>query len=182
MNGIEIQIYESRPAVFRDYDPVFADVAALLIDAIETRNPRLHVDHIGSTAIPGCRGKGIIDLAVTYQPGDLEAAKATLDALGFQSQTGPDPWPETRPMRVATVTALGAALDVHAHVIERDGEEHRKLVGFRDALRADPQLLRAYEDDKRRILAVGTIDAVEYSYAKTSFIEAALSRIGHTVK
>ncbi len=144
---------------------------------IETQNPRLRVDHIGSTAIPGCRGKGVIDLAVTYTEGGLEDAKATLDGLGFQRQTGSDPWPETRPMRIASVDALGAIFQVHAHVIARQGDEHVGLIGFRDLLSRDPDLLRAYEAHKQRILAGGVTDAVEYSYAKNSFIQATLSRI-----
>ena len=179
MSAIQIQTYKRESAAIRDYDPRFADVAALLIEAIESQNPRVQVDHIGSTAIPGCRGKGVIDLAVTYSDGDLENAKATLDELGFQWQPGPDPWPETRPMRVGCLNALGSKFQVHAHVIQRQGDEHRELIGFRDLLRRDPTLLRAYENDKQRILAGGTTDAVEYSYAKTSFIQSMLSRIAN---
>jgi hypothetical protein len=35
---------------------------------------------------------GVIDLAVTYNAGDLEVAKAEVDALGFQKQMGREPW------------------------------------------------------------------------------------------
>ena len=59
------------------------------------------------------------DLAITYAEGGLENARATLDALGFQRQGGRDPWPESRPMRVASITALGATFQIHAHVIPR---------------------------------------------------------------
>ena len=65
MSTFRIQLYESRQAVFSAYDPRSAEVAALLIHAIEERNQRLRADHIGSTAVPECRGKGVIDLAVT---------------------------------------------------------------------------------------------------------------------
>ena len=80
-------------------------------------------------------------------------------------------------MRVADVVALDATFQVHAHVIAREGDEHRVLLGFRDSLRRDPKLRRAYEEDKERILASGLADAVEYSKAKGSFIDGVLSRI-----
>jgi GrpB-like predicted nucleotidyltransferase (UPF0157 family) len=172
----EVGKYEHGPATFADPDPRAPQVAQFLIDAIQQRDLRVAVDHIGSTAVAGCRGKGVIDLAVTYNAGDLEPAKAAVDALGFQKQTGRDPWPETRPMRVASVSALGDSFLVHAHVIERNGPEHKMLIAFRDALRRDSQLLTAYEKNKQEILARGITDSVEYSNAKDSFIATILSR------
>jgi GrpB-like predicted nucleotidyltransferase (UPF0157 family) len=175
----EVGKYEHGAATFADYDPRAPKVAQLLIDAIQQRDPRIAVDHVGSTAVPGCRGKGVIDLAVTYNAGDLEPAKAAVDALGFQKQSGREPWPETRPMRVASVSALGGSFLVHAHVIERNGAEHRELIGFRDALRRDSQLLTTYEKNKQEILARGITDSVEYSNAKESFIATILSRLAN---
>jgi GrpB-like predicted nucleotidyltransferase (UPF0157 family) len=174
-DAFQIQVYQPQQAVFRGYDPRVVDVAALLAQAISKQNPRLVVDHIGSTAVPECSGKGIIDLAVTYSAGDLEQAKAGLEALGFQHQDGREPFPETRPMRVASITALETTYLVHAHVIERSAEEHRTLIGFRDALRRQPELRRAYEQDKQRILASGLTDSLDYCNAKTAFIESTLS-------
>jgi len=174
---LEVLSYETQPAVFRPYIPLAPQVAALLIGAIQRQDARLAGDHIGSTAVPECRGKGIVDLAITYPDGELDAAKSALAALGFQPQTGRDPFPESRPMRVATVRALGSTFQVHAHVLLRGGDEHRTLLGFRNALRRDPALRAAYEADKERIVASGVTDSLEYCYAKEAFIAAALSVI-----
>lgn len=178
MSALRIDRYERQPAAFRAYDPRWAEVAASLIQIVENQEPGLRVDHIGSTSVPGCHGKGVIDLAVTYLEGDLEVAKAALDGLGFQRQHGRDPWPETRPMREGSVIVFGETFNVHAHVILRDGEEHGELVGFRDTLRRDPNLRRAYESEKERIIASGTTDSLEYCYAKGAFIAQALQTIG----
>jgi GrpB-like predicted nucleotidyltransferase (UPF0157 family) len=174
---LDVGRYEDTAAVFAEYDPRAAQIAQLLKDAIEAREPRIIVDHIGSTAVPDCRGKGVIDLAVTYAAGDLELAKAVLDALGFQRQSGREPFPETRPMRGATVSALGGSFRVHAHVIERNGTEHRELMAFRDALRRDLDLRSAYESTKHQILASGITDSLDYSKAKGSFITVTLSQL-----
>ena len=77
-------------------------------------------------------------------------------------------------MRVATVSA-GGSFRVHAHVIERNGPEHRELIAFRDALRRDPELRSAYEKTKEQILANGITDSLDYSKAKGAFITAILA-------
>ncbi|HYK17793.1 MAG TPA: GrpB family protein [Bryobacteraceae bacterium] len=177
MSTVRIQPYEVKPAAFLLYDERWPRVASILIEAIENRDPLLRAEHVGSTSVPECGGKGVIDLVVTYTNGDLDVAKAALAKLGFQPQHGRDPFPESRPMREGCLTTLGSIFRVHVHVIERDCEEHRQLVAFRDALRSDPSLRRAYEADKQRILASGVTDSLDYCYAKGEFITSTLSVI-----
>jgi len=177
MSKFEITAYKHLPASYEPYDVRSAEVAQILARAIQDPDLRLRVDHIGSTSVPGLSGKGVIDLAVTYAEGDLETAKAALDRLGFQHQNGRDPWPEARPMRVAGIAALGAAFRVHAHVIVRDGEEHRQLLGFRNALREDAGLREAYENAKRAILRRGITDSLDYCDAKSEFIASSLAKV-----
>ena len=114
---MRIRRYFSMPAEFRAYDPMFTEVARLLCEAIQSVEPELQVEHVGSTAVPGCGGKGIIDLAVLYPEGFLACARAVLDGLGFQKQGGPEPFPENRPMRVGGLEHHGRPFRIHAHVI-----------------------------------------------------------------
>jgi len=81
-------------------------------------------------------------------------------------------------MRAASVSALGGIFRIHAHVIERNREEHRELIGFRDALRRDSKLRSAYESTKQQILASGITDSLDYTKAKGSFIIAMLLEQG----
>src|ERR1700732_916453 len=76
--------YDTLPAMCLDYDPRAPDVAERGGLLIRTQLPEVRVEHIGSTAVPGLCGKGIIDLMIAYPEGRLEAVKAVLDALGFQ--------------------------------------------------------------------------------------------------
>jgi len=46
--------------------------------------PDITVEHVGSTAVSGCAGKGVIDLLIPYRKGGLEPDKETLKELGFQ--------------------------------------------------------------------------------------------------
>jgi GrpB-like predicted nucleotidyltransferase (UPF0157 family) len=134
--------YETAAATFADYDPHAPQIAQLLKQALEQREPRVVVEHIG-----------------------------------FQKQSGREPFPETRPMRIAAVFAIGDTFRVHAHVIERNGAEHRELIAFRDALRRDPNLRIAYERTKEQILARGITDSLDDSKAKGSFIVGQLSAL-----
>ena len=160
------------------YDSQSGRVAGALTAFIVRANARLHVEHIGSTAVPVCWGKGIIDLIVAYTAGSLGNARNTLDRLGFQKQAGMDPFPESRPMRVGSVEYFGRTYRIHAHVMECESDEARALVRFRDLLRDNIFLRRAYEAEKRAILARGIVEGTEYSKAKGEFIRRALNAAG----
>ena len=162
--------YSSISAEFRAYDPAVAEVARLLGSAIEGVEPKLQVEHIGSTSVPGCAGKGIVDLAVLYPEGFLARARNILDELGFQKQGGREPFPEERPMRVGSAEHDGRSYRIHAHVIARSSREHDELVWFRETLRRNSTLKRRYEDRKRAILAAGIIDEIDYCKAKGGFV------------
>jgi GrpB-like predicted nucleotidyltransferase (UPF0157 family) len=167
--------YALTAAEYLPYNPESPRVAALIGKIITAANSDVQVEHIGSTAVPGCWGKGIIDLLVLYRSGELELARATLDRLGFQRQPGSDPFPESRPMRVGSVESFGRTYRIHAHVIEAGSADARNLIKFRDMLRADTALRRAYEAEKRAILARGVTKSTDYSKAKGIFIGAVLT-------
>jgi GrpB-like predicted nucleotidyltransferase (UPF0157 family) len=167
--------YDDAPAQCHEYDPRSADVAARLSRAIVEAAPSLAVEHVGSTAVPGCDGKGIIDLMVLYPPGQLEAAKAALAQIGFGPQTTGNPFPEERPMRTGSVLHDGTRFRVHAHVLAAGAAEAQALIAFRDRLRADPKLLAEYVARKRAIIGAGLTRTGDYSNAKGDFIRGSIA-------
>jgi len=173
-NPKSIGPYNHPGAVCIPYDPLAPQAAREVIRLIVARDSLLTVEHVGSTAVPGCDGKGVLDLLVMYEPGGLERAKTALADMGFQKQTGRDPWPETRPMRVGSLMFEGRLFPIHAHVIARDSAEASELIRFRDRLRADPELRNAYMARKREIIRAGVPDSIEYSVIKGGFIRDAL--------
>jgi GrpB-like predicted nucleotidyltransferase (UPF0157 family) len=172
-----IGLYQECDAACTDYDPRAPQVAARVAELIRALAPELVVEHIGSTAVTGLSGKGVIDLMVLYPAGGLERAKAVLDQLGFQRQSTRDPFPESRPMRLGAIRFCGDTFRLHAHVINADDDEARVLRRFRDRLRRDAQLRAAYVERKRAILDAGITDSVAYSDAKHEFIQSALIKI-----
>jgi GrpB-like predicted nucleotidyltransferase (UPF0157 family) len=173
--SVQVQTYRLRPAAYHEYDPELAVVAQSVIDLIRRQDDRLSAEHIGSSAVPGCGGKGYIDLLLTYPPGELDAAKRALETLGFQRQQFGVPFPEDRPMRVGAVEHRGREFPVHVHVIADTSPEAAELLRFRDRLRSDEALRLAYAAEKRRIIGTGVTESPNYALAKTDFIRKVLS-------
>ena len=176
MKGI-VEPYEDAPAACHDYDPRAPRVAAALSAALLRERPGLTIEHIGSTAVSGCAGKGIVDLLVLYPPGALDEVVTRLDGLGFQPQTSGNPFPQERPMRRGTFPFEGARFRIHAHVVREGSPEAAALVRFRDALRADPRLRDEYVAGKRALIESGVTDTAAYSNAKGGFIRNAIGGV-----
>jgi GrpB-like predicted nucleotidyltransferase (UPF0157 family) len=163
--------YLKKPAVCEDWDPCAPDVARRVAWLIERWLPDVQVEHIGSTSIPGCAGKGVIDLQVVYPPGRLEIVKDVMARLGFQPQQSRDPFPEDRPMRVGSIEYGGKRYNIHAHVLAGDALEIGIDRAFRDRLCADPDAMQAYVALKRVVLESGVTDTLDYWAGKREFIE-----------
>lgn len=173
--SLSILPYPAQTAVAcLPWHPRAPEVAARLVAAITESRPWLACEHIGSTAVPGCSGKGILDLMLLYPGGRLDETKAVLAGLGFQPQTYGYFWPEERPMRVGALVDGGEFFPIHVHVIRADAPEVASLRAFRDRLRADTGLRDAYAEEKRRICADGVETRAEYTHIKGAFIQHVL--------
>ena len=157
-----------------EYEPGVVGAANDVIQFVRQAAPWMHVEHIGSTAVPGCAGKGIVDLMALYPPGKLEDTRAVLDQLGFQHQKSGHMFSEARPMRVGAIEHDGKRYRLHVHVIALNDPEVADLRRFRDALRANAGLRDAYQTKKLAILKSGVNKPTDYTYAKGEFIRSVL--------
>jgi GrpB-like predicted nucleotidyltransferase (UPF0157 family) len=146
-----------------------AEIQALIRAAI----PGTHVEHVGSTAVPGLAGKNVVDLQITAEPPEVPSLTQSLLALGFERQRGRDPWPPERPMLEGTYRFDGAVFLVHCHVVPTTDADVGQMIALRDLLRRDPAAREAYAAEKRRI-AARTSDVLDYTYAKTEVIRRLL--------
>jgi len=166
--------YVSRPAACREYDPRAADVARLVAAVVREHLPQVRVEHVGSTSVPGCAGKGTVDLMIAVGDGEWEKVKELLDRLGFQGRIGREPFPESCPMRAGSLVHDGETFLLHVHVIPASSPEVDEMRFFRTCLRADPELLQAYVARKREIIAGGVTDSLDYCRIKAEFIKEML--------
>jgi GrpB-like predicted nucleotidyltransferase (UPF0157 family) len=171
--------YRRAPVQVHQPDPAAPEVARRLIALIATRWPRTPAEHVGSSAVAGLAGKGVIDLLLPAEAADLPAITQALVELGFQHQR-PAVFPASRPMLWGAFRHGATDYRVHVHVVPASSPEVAALRGFRDALRADPLLRRRYAALKRAIVAGGPVDPVVFSNAKHDWIAATLDQLGLT--
>lgn len=176
--SLPIGPYERLAPEVLPSDPRAAAAAEAIAALIHGVRPDLAVEHIGSTAVPGLPGKGIVDLAIATDPAGIPSIVATLHGLGFQPQPGPHPFPATRPMLVGSFELDGAVLRVHCHIQPGDSELRRDLA-FRDALRGDPDLLREYTALKAGIVGDDVRSSLEYTFRKQAWISETLRQLGY---
>ena len=154
--------------------------AAGLARLIASARPGTHVEHIGSSAVPGLPGKNVVDLGIEADPDEIPPLTDALRSLGFGPQGGLAPFPPARPMLTGNVVHDGTSFRVHCHVIPPARGELRELVAFRDALRADPALRDAYAAEKRRIVDAAPDGEANqlYTVRKSDFVQDSLYRLG----
>ena len=169
--------YVRVPVEVHEADPHAPEAASRLIALIAARWPGAAAEHVGSSAVPGLAGKNTIDLLLAAEPAHIPAITQILLELGFQPQT-PAAFPATRPMLWGAFRHRATDYRVHVHVVPASSPEIAAMRGFRDALRADPQLRRQYAALKQTIVAGGPIDPVAFTKAKHDWIVAALGRLG----
>jgi len=86
---MELVAYERRDVDIKEWNPTALEVFAFVRDSLATMLPGHDVEHIGSTSVPGLRGKGIIDVMVLAKDDADTAHIATqLEALGLQHRAG----------------------------------------------------------------------------------------------
>ena len=168
------------PIMVRDANAATPEVARRVAELIAAKRPGAVAEHVGSSAVPGLAGKGTVDLLLPTPPEEIPAVTEDLLALGFQRQAVATAFPATRPMLQGIIRHGDTSFRVHVHVVPAASPEVAALRGFRDALLADPQLRREYEQLKRDIVDGGTVDSVAFSRAKHAWIVAALERLGLT--
>ncbi len=168
--------YKKPNASFHSYDPRAPEVALLLKKRIETSMPEITIEHIGSTAIPGCPGKGVVDLMGLYPNEHLDVIKALLMAMGFQRQGKEfkNRFPDTRPVFMGTLEYDKTSFLIYVHVILHDCYEAVRFRIFRDRLCNDSELLRAYISEKKRIISEGVVDTDDYAELKKSIVQRIL--------
>ena len=101
--------------------------------------------------------------------------RSQLDSVQWFRQTGLDPFPEERPLRVGTIEHDGTSYRLHVHVVAEADAEAGDLRRFRDRLRADPALLAEYVASKQAALSGGVPNNIAYGQAMAPVILKALA-------
>jgi GrpB-like predicted nucleotidyltransferase (UPF0157 family) len=168
--------YQRQHVGVRDWDASALRVFGFVRSQIGAVLPDVGVEHIGSTSVPGLRGKGFVDaMVLPDRTQDVAAIVKVLEHLGFQPARGSRP---ERPFFLAGVTEGPMETNVHVYVIVADSDEARTQRGFAAALRGDPALRDQYAAVKVRAVESGSTDPMRYSIDKGDWVVETLDRLG----
>lgn len=174
----EVPVWAYERAEVRPHDPSWAVrgqhereqlenlLAPWLVDGVE---------HVGSTAVPGLAAKPIVDLMASVTDLDTVVQQATqrLTAAGWVYVPREL---DNRPWRRFFVKpdATGQHREAHLHLIQAGHPRWADQIRFRDALRANADLARQYEELKRRLAEQTGHDREAYTKGKAAFIASVL--------
>lgn len=128
------------------------------------------IDHVGSTAVPGLAAKPIVDIQVSVSDIDYESSYvAAIESceLEFRSR---------EPVHRYFRPPAGKPRAVHVHVCGLGSEWERVHILFRDFVRAEPVVRRAYAELKVGLVERYRDDRYAYTDAKSGFILDALEQ------
>lgn len=122
--------------------------------------------HIGSTSIPACDAKPIIDiLGITNDVLQIDNFNDSLERSGY-TPLGEYGMKQRRFFRKRQQG------DVNLHIFEDSDPETARHLRFRDYLRSHPQEVVKYSELKRRLASENSADMVRYILGKESFVKS----------
>ncbi|HEY0323990.1 MAG TPA: GrpB family protein [Pyrinomonadaceae bacterium] len=167
--GEQIVIVEYNPRWPALFEEEKARILGLIHAWVES------VEHIGSTSVPGLGAKPIIDIMVGIRSlADAPECISRLETIGYEYVPKHEAVLPLR--RFFHKSATPCARTHHLHMVEPTGEFWERHILFRDALRANPETARQYYELKKALAARFGSDRDSYTDAKTSFIEAVVTR------
>lgn len=131
--------------------------------------PEAHIEHVGSSAVPGLLSKGDLDLCVLVPQDAHASAVQSLVQAGYAIKPDTLRTPELC-MLLPPEPCAAPGLDLAVQLVAR-GSRFEFFLHFRDALRADPALVARYNELKR---AHEHADPARYREAKAHFVAEVL--------
>lgn len=133
------------------------------------------VYHVGSTAVPGLGGKGIIDILIGID--NWEQATEIIESLkkiGFLhihlKEKG----------RIFLSKNTGLSLtNVHIHIAIKQSKEYKELLSFRDYLRENKEKAKNYFNLKKEWLKKSEGNRKIYEELKSKYINKIIKFISH---
>lgn len=149
---------------YKPYNPLFPQLFEQEKERLLSHIQNLiTIEHVGSTAVPGLGGKGIIDIAIAAQ--DIQAVSKQLQELGY----------EYKPF-FNTPDHLYFIIDLkeqrfHVHLTRLNSKVWNDFLEFRDTLINDPQILHEYSELKKTASKNANQDGKIYREIKDSFFK-----------
>ncbi|WP_158610737.1 GrpB family protein [Micromonospora sp. BL4] len=173
--------YRAARVHIQAYDPSwpvrYAEEAELLTRTL--RGAVVAVEHIGSTSVPGLAAKPVIDiLAAVRDFDDFPTVADLLRGIGYTYTPESEADDASRRVFRKGPDDRTALRTHHLHVTEHRSHYWRRLVAFRDHLRAHPAEAAAYLRLKRDLADRHAADPGRYTRDKRDFVREVERKAG----
>jgi GrpB-like predicted nucleotidyltransferase (UPF0157 family) len=149
--------------------PLFYEQEKKLLSII-LKDKHIEIQHVGSTSIPGCTCKPIIDICVSIR--NFEVGFITLlREIGYDYQG------EYGIKRRHFFTKGNPIVTHHLHICEFNCNAWNSMILFRDYMSKNPELVQHYVNLKKELSQKYSHDRNSYTSAKGIFINRILEEI-----
>lgn len=173
---VEREYSKMNKYVFKSYNPIFAK----LFQKEQTRLRKVLgkstlIEHVGSTAIPGLGGKGIIDILIAAPKNEIQDTSEKLQKAGYEFR--PQASTETRLFfRQDLPDSIESVRRYHIHLTLAGSTDWTEILAFRDFLLTHPKELEKYQEIKIKAADEAKGEGQKYKGLKEPFIQEIIKR------
>ena len=165
-----------RKYVFRKYNPEYQAFFTLEKKKIaKSLDPSVKIEHVGSTAILGLGGKGILDIVVGVSKLKIAEVKNKLEEAGYEFREKAS-YPERLFFRI-DYPCKNRKRRIHLHFTKFGGQDWKEMISFRDYLLKHPEAVKQYIKIKKEGVKKSLGDGEKYRRHKEKFIDNILRKI-----
>lgn len=148
-------------------DPTWADSFTVIHSVLSERLGDVAIEHVGSTSVPGLAAKPMLDVALGLPAGASRSELIeVLEQLGFSFQGDLGAFGGL----FFTLCDDRGRVIVHAHAVDLEDPQWRRYLGFRDHLRAEPDVAAEYAALKQDLAGKYADDRAGYTEAKFDWV------------
>lgn len=153
---------------FRKYEKIYPILYLLEEKRIKKYLTKKHlIAHIGSSAVIGLAGKGIIDIMISCSRKDIPAVKKSILKVGYEQGSSSD---KDRLFFKMEKRIKNKERRFHLHITPLNHLLWKKANAFRDYLQANKIIAKKYEILKKKAIKECNNEGKRYRELKNEFI------------
>ncbi len=161
--------FKAEKYLFRKYSDKYPDLFMRERTKLRSIFPKAGIEHIGSSAVPGLGGKGIIDIIISVPKNEIKASIKKLEASGYEHR--PLAGEEGREFFRRIIRYGGQERRVHVHLTFHNSKQWKSFIALREYLKGHNKVAKEYEKVKKEAFRAAGGKGEKYRARKTSFLK-----------
>lgn len=133
------------------------------------------IEHIGSTAVPGLGGKGIVDIMIGIKKNEMMDIVKQAEKLGY-NYIPQASYPNRLFLHKPYPKDFDKEIAYHLHIVNIDSDDYKNTIAFRNYLKTHPEDLEKYAQIKQQAADIANEDKETYMKIKEATIKEILKK------